>query len=79
MDRTEILAGVDFVRGVMEYHRDRLAAGHTETDAEAAAWDEGHRYIEEQSALVRRIDERDQQLARAAEFLTTHPDRKSVV
>jgi len=73
MDRTEILAGVDFVRGVMEYHRDRLAAGHTETDAEAAAWDDGHRYIEEQSALVRRIDERDQQLARAAEFLTTHP------
>lgn len=73
MDRTEIIAGVDFVRSVMEYHRDRLTAGHTETDAEAAAWDEGARYIEEQSALVRRLDERDQQLARAGEFLTTHP------
>ena len=78
MDRTEIIAGVDFVRGVMEYHRDRLSAGHTETDAEAQCWDDGARFIEEQSALVRRLDERDQQLARAAEFLTTHPQTAAV-
>lgn len=74
MDRTEIIAGVGFVRSVMQYHSDRLAAGHTETDDEAAAWEDGVRYIDEQSALVRRLDERDAQLARAGEFLAAHPD-----
>lgn len=74
MDRNQIRAGVDFVREVLQYHSDRLAAGHTETDADTAAWDDGVRFIDEQSALVRRLDERDQQLARAGEFLTTHPE-----
>ena len=78
MDRTEMLAGVEFVRGVMEYHRDRLSAGHDETADEAAAWDEGARFIDEQTAQVRRVDERDAQLARAAEFLAAHPDTPTI-
>ncbi len=73
MDRNQIIAGVDFVRDVMKYHNDRCRDGHEETPDEATAYADGDRFIDEQAALVRRIDERDSQLARAGDFLAAHP------
>lgn len=73
MDRNELLAGVDYVRGVMQYHTDRVAAGHDETDADRTAWAEGVAYIEATAAEVQRADERDAQLTRAQQFLDAHP------
>lgn len=73
MDRNQIIAGVDFVRGVMQYHSDRCVAGHEETDAERAEFDAGLAFCTEQTAEVERLDRRAAELTRLEAFVSNHP------
>ena len=73
MDRNQLLDGIGYVRSVMQYHSDRLAAGHAETPEDSAAWDAGTAYIAQSTADVERFDARAAELSRAEAFVAAHP------
>ena len=73
MDRNQLLDGIGFVRSVMQFHSDRLAAGHAETPEDSAAWDAGTAYIAQSTADVERFDARAAELSRAEAFVAAHP------
>lgn len=74
MDRiAQLNAGVSYVRGVMQYHSDRLNAGHVETDDETRSWDDGAQYIETTTAEIEKLAARQATLDRAEAVVAAHP------
>lgn len=78
MDRNQLVAGAEFVRDVMQYHTDRCLAGHAESDAERAAYDEGLEFVTSSTDTIERLDARQAELARAEKFLKDHPQTQPI-
>jgi HK97 family phage major capsid protein len=73
MDRDQIIAGVEFVRGVMQYHTDRIADGHPETDDERQAFNDGLEWCAARAAEVVELERRAAEMTRLEEFVSAHP------
>lgn len=74
MDRTALLAGVEYVLAAMSQINDHARSEGSDLDDEAQArYDAGAAYVTETTALIERLDARDAELQRAQDFLAAHP------